>query len=517
MTAFDEVFAEVAKREYAAFALRVQRKGPETHFVFRELFCSRPRCDCRTVVILAVQADRRHVGAVIHYSFDPPKAKNQPQVFLDPSTEGPVAEALRSAFEEHIRSEGYRRTLLDHYAMWRSAVDDPSHPSHGRVLSLTGRNEPRQPRAAGKRAKKPAPTTGVELAIAQRARGADQKAQKRFTRLVRKVEGLRARVRAWHDQRPAIDRGLALYQAELATQRDLARQFVEALDKVLADPRLAKKHRPTLRRIVCSIARDLIEDGYQELKTIHDRHAPRSYDSEAASEETAGVASLKAMMEVMGMDLEGADLRSFDDLAAFTERQLAEEEAAPPRRGVRRKKTPKQLERETLAEAQQRDASKALQDVFRKLAVALHPDLERDQAEQARKTALMQEVNAAYAKKDLLRLLELQLRFERVDENARDIAEERLVHYTRILDDQARQLAAELEDLELPFRIQLDRPPPQHIGPNDVSTALERDTQDLRETIVFQREDLAALADPQRLQAWLRTLPAVSRGGEMPF
>ena len=45
----------------------------------------------------------------------------------------------------------------------------------------------------------------------------------------------------------------------------------------------------------------------------------------------------------------------------------------------------------------------------------LHPDRETDHAEQLRKTALMKEANSAYEKRDLLGLLQLQLRAELTD------------------------------------------------------------------------------------------------------
>ena len=515
MTAFDEVFRELAHEEYLTFALDGRRGRRGASYVVRELYCSRPRCDCQSVVLVALEGGAR-VAAVIHL------ALGASEPFLDPDgPTGAIADDVLAACADFL-DRGYRETLRRHYALWRAAIDDRSHPAHARIRELSG-SGPRGPRRP--RPKPPAaPRTGVAIAIAKRARGSASKAQQKFSRLVRKVEGLRARVRRWHDERPAIDRGLAVYQAELATQRTLARQFVEALDQALTDPTLAKKHRQKLRSLICTICKDLIEDGHGELRAIYDRHAKRSYDEDAAAGERAEVASLKSMLEVMGMDFEGEDIRSLDDLKAATRREMEKHDqqaearaAASDRRRASRKKSAKQAAREAAAQVEQRDAGKVLQDVYRKLAVALHPDLERDAAEQARKTQLMQEVNAAYAKKDLLRLLELQLAFERVDEDAQDIAEERLAHYTRILDDQARQLAAELDELELPWRVQLDRPPPAPIAASDVLAALARDTEDLRETIVAQREDLRVVTDPQRLPGWLKTVNVGRRSDSIPF
>jgi hypothetical protein len=502
VTAFHQVFRDIAEREYLMFGLDGPRGRSIGTFAVRELYCTDPQCECSTVVLLVVQATpQERVAAIIPWDLDDPELPS-----LDRT--GPtdrLAKDLLGVVYDHIRDGGYRETLRRHHALWRSAIVDRSDP-------------PRRRRAP--REKPPASTTGVEIAITRRARDAGTKAQKKFSAQIKKVEGLRVRVREWHEQRPNIDRGVAQYHAELSTQRGLARQFVEGVDALLVAGTVAKKARAKLERLVCSIVVDLIEDGHEDLKAIHDRYAKRSYDTEASELESDAVASLKAMMQVMGVDL-GDEVRTMDDVEAVMERErekLAEQDTAAERPRTGRKKTRKQIERETLAESQKRDAGKVLQDVYRKLAQALHPDLERDDAERARKTGLMQDVNAAYAKKDLLRLLELQLTFEKVDENATDIAEERLVHYTRILEQQARELASELEDLELPFRVQLDRPPPMRISPKDILAALQHDTMELRETIAMQREDLQAIADPKRLQSWLRTVPDVRRSGrDMPF
>lgn len=523
MTPFDLLFPEIAREDSPVFSL----PGDPTSYVFREVFCSERNCDCRRVVVLANDVERDETAAIIHFAFG-----RTSRIELDSyGPTGPLAHELLEVFAKRARSSPYREHLLRHYTLWKSAVDDASDPAHPRLLALRreaassrGDRRPRAskaaPRAAAK-ARGQAPASGVDLVVAQRARGATPKAQQKFARLVKKVEALRARLRAWRDERSAIDRELAQYQAAFATQRDLARRFVIALDGVLGEAKLGKANRAKVHRLVLAIAKDLADDGVAEAKEIYDRHAPRTYDAEAASEESAAVASLTAMMEVLGIELGDEKISSFADLDSFTAREreaMEQERAEAEQRRASRKKSRKQLEREAAEAAATRDAAKTIQDVYRKLAVELHPDYERDADEQARKTALMQEVNAAYASKDLLRLLELQLQYERVDEGASNIATERLVHFTRILDEQARQLASELEDLELPFRAQLNRPPPEPITPQHVLAVLHADLADLRATIRAQQADLDALADPAKLTAWIRTLPAASRiGMDLPF
>ncbi len=516
VTAFDLVFPEVAREDYPVLSL----PGDAARFVLREVFCSERGCDCRRVVVLANYVERDETAAIIHFAFG-----RTARIELDPyGPSGPLANELLHEFTKRARSSPYRERLLAHYALWKSAADDPSDPAHARLKNVqreaAASRKPKRSRRTPAR-RDAAPTTGVDLVVVQRARGADAKAQQKFSRLVKKVEALRERVRAWGNQRAEIDRGLAEYQAAFSAHRDLARNFVIELDRVLSETKVSKANRSKLQRLLCTVAVDLVEEGVPEIKEIYDRHAKRAYDSTAAEEESAAIASVNAMMEVLGIDLGDEKITSFADLETMMERERAafdQERAASDQRRSSRKKTRKQLDREAAEAAAKRDAAKAIQDVYRKLAVELHPDYERDAAEQARKTALMQEVNAAYANKDLLRLLELQLQFERVDEGARDIAAERLAHYIQVLDEQARQLASELQDLELPFRVQLDRPPPEPISPEHVLAILHEDIADVQSAIRAQRADLEALADPAKLAPWLRALPPLRQlGRDLPF
>jgi len=90
-------------------------------------------------------------------------------------------------------------------------------------------------------------------------------------------------------------------------------------------------------------------------------------------------------------------------------------------------------------------ASRAMREVFRKLASELHPDREPDPDERVRKTVLMQRVNQAYAAGDLLALLELQLSIEQIDASTlAGIAQDRLAHYNHVLEAQLQSLQDEL-------------------------------------------------------------------------
>ena len=94
-------------------------------------------------------------------------------------------------------------------------------------------------------------------------------------------------------------------------------------------------------------------------------------------------------------------------------------------------------------------ASKSVQEVYRKLVAVLHPDREPDARERERKTELMQRVNRAYGKKDLLQLLELPLGNERIDPaHLSNIADSRLKYFNKILKEQLAELEQETHQIE---------------------------------------------------------------------
>jgi flagellar biosynthesis GTPase FlhF len=304
--------------------------------------------------------------------------------------------------------------------------------------------------------------------------------------------------------------------------RGLGRAMVELLDRMYPDAVFSKADRKKLGQLICEIAGDLIDGGsHDDLKPLYNRYSRSDFDAEAAVADAQNAAALRSMMERFGMEFGDADVGSVGKLKAFTEEQMraAEEEAAAEaaaeeERRARRKKSAKQQAAAARREAEQRSTGKALQDVYRALAKALHPDREQDPVEQARKTEVMREVNVAYEAKDLLRLLELQLELERMEPGQADataLAEDRLRHYIRILDEQARQLAVELEELELPFRLELGLAPSARIGPGAVIAQVRADAAEVRQQVATMERDLAVFRDVSRLKVWLKAQARRSR------
>lgn len=518
MMAFDHVFMDVARRESWAIQTTDHRGRPAT-FLFREFYCADPGCDCRRVVLHVHWVEERCIAASINYAFEPSRRRDEPQISLDPlNPQSEHAEALLELFARGIQTEReYRERLIRHYAAWKQVVDDPSHPEHVKVRGAAHgdpafrpafpqrKGQERRRRAAAARS---AGSQSLQR-VAAKAGGGDGKLQRQFRRVLQKVDRLKQQVRGWKEARADIDSEISRCAALMARLHGVGRAMVDLLDRLYPDAVFSKADRKKLGQLICEIAGDLIEGGsHDDLKPLYNRYSRSDFDAEAAAADAQSAAALRSMMEMFGMEFGDADVGSLDKLKAFTEDQMreAEEEAAAEEaRRARRRKSAKQRAAEAQREAEQRSTGKALQDVYRALAKALHPDREQDPVERARKTEVMREVNVAYEAKDLLRLLELQLELEQVEAAQADaLAEERLRHYIRILEEQAQQLAVELEELELPFRLELGLAPSERLAPAQVISRVRDDAAEVKQQIATMERDLAAFQDAARLKAWLK-------------
>lgn len=353
------------------------------------------------------------------------------------------------------------------------------------------------------------------------------KKQQRFHKLVKDVARLKEAMRAWSQALPEIHRGCAEHERLRAEHRAVVVELVRLFDRSYSHRALTKRERARLREILCETVYEVVQEaGNEELKEIYNRHSRGDFDAEAAAEDKAKTHLMRILLEEQfGFDFGRADIRSIEELESATFAQMNEldreaarraEEAAARR--ARRKKSAREVAAEARREAERAQVGKALQEVYRKLAIALHPDREPDPEERARKTLLMQQINVAYEAKDLLQLLELQLRFEQLDEaQISTLAEDRLERYNRLLAEQVAQLKQELAGLEAPWRMQLEQPTGR-LTPARVRACLQDDLRLAASLITYARNDLQRFADPGALKAWLAAeLAAERRRMRNPF
>lgn len=139
MMPFDVLFPKLAAAECRTIRPFNNPQLPEGTFLFRELYCTEPDCDCRRVLLQVHWTERREVSATINYGFEPckPPFDDEPRVFLDPiNPQSRLSDALFELFTIMVKNDPpYHDRLVRHYEMWKAVVDDPSHPDHHKVRS----------------------------------------------------------------------------------------------------------------------------------------------------------------------------------------------------------------------------------------------------------------------------------------------------------------------------------------------------------------------------------------------
>ena len=141
MSGFHSVFPDKAQNECRTISPFNDPSLPNRTFLLMELYCTDLGCDCRRVMLNVMDVEAgRHV-ATINYGFEPPEPPwdvNEGQIFLDPlNPQSAWSAALLALVTEMIESDpSYRARLMRHYAMWKRAVDDPSHPKHTKIVAI---------------------------------------------------------------------------------------------------------------------------------------------------------------------------------------------------------------------------------------------------------------------------------------------------------------------------------------------------------------------------------------------
>jgi hypothetical protein len=249
------------------------------------------------------------------------------------------------------------------------------------------------------------------------------------------------------------------------------------------------------------------------------------------TKKAANIKGMKSMMEdVLGVDLgDDLDTSSPEDLLKRVEAQMEEEWAqdnaerqAWEEHRPKRKKSAKQLAKEAKQQAEEQQVSQSIREVYRKLVSALHPDREPDIQERKRKTALMQRVNEAYEKRNLLQLLKLQLELEHIDQaTVNNISEDRLKHYNKILKEQLAELEQEIFHVEGGFMVQFGINPFDSVSPGTIMRDLTTEIVGVQHTIQDIKKDVIAFEDIKKVKVWLkkvqREAAKMDDYGDCPF
>ena len=357
---------------------------------------------------------------------------------------------------------------------------------------------------------------GTDLRLGGKKAARLSPSQQRFNRLLEKIDKVKnqiAEIQTLGDvYRPLYESTLApLRKQQMSAMRRMALWLDERLERKGLSP--AQKRAGI--EILCGLCRTLAADGDEAMAALHDKRSPLSL----RQQEEGQAAVMRSMIEgVLGkpldMDPHYVSLDPLDAVMRASHEHLHEAAQAERERydaaQARKKKKPTAAQRK--AGQQQEDAETVLRQVFRQLASALHPDRERDPAEQRRKTALMSEANAAYGRQDLVALLHLQLRIAQTD--TRDLLqqpEERIAAMSLLLKQQVAELESELfarqEQLEQELDVDFFQVPSAAI----LQSYLTLQQCALKDELASMESDLQAVQDDAGFKRWLKMQTKMSR------
>lgn len=338
------------------------------------------------------------------------------------------------------------------------------------------------------------------------------KGQKAFNTLISSIEVRRKVLADWQIASEAYRQKLRTDCLPLReTFAGLQKDLLYALDSALDRYKLSRPEQRWVKALICDLAQELImvfDDD--SLKPIYNKHSDMDFDAEEAAATDSFKAAAKGMLNPdLGDD--DIDAMSAQDVMAQLQMQMRmemqvqmEEQQRREQARSQRPKTQKQLEREAKTKAEAERTSLSVREVYRKLVSSLHPDREPDATERARKTVLMQRVNQAYAKKDLLQLLELQLELEHIDAaSIAGLSEDRLKHFNKVLKGQLAELEQEIEQLEMPLRAQFRLPPYAALLPKDIMPLLKRDIAAMKLNIRHLKEEMLVTLNLTAFKAWI--------------
>ncbi|MDR4520415.1 MAG: molecular chaperone DnaJ [Nitrosomonas sp.] len=359
------------------------------------------------------------------------------------------------------------------------------------------------------------------------AQAALSPAQKKFNSLIKKIDAQKQLLAEWQKmfercQRDAVEKLAPLKQS----MKEQQTAMVQLLDRQFNSNKFTRNQQEKLTHIIVELCEELLcSDDNAELKSMYNKYTQSDYDTEAEEEQDVKTEFMKSMFEKeFGIVLDDDDIdlqnpqATAERLTAKVKQLEAEAEAAVAAR-PQRKKSAKQLAKEAREAEEAANVSKSIQAVYRQLTAALHPDREQDPVERERKTELMQQVTVAYSNKDLLKLLELQLAVEQIDQSKlSSLSAERLKHYNKILSDQLAELQDEVLFKENEIRMMLQLSPFEPLSPNRLVTLLKHDIQTLRAALKGIQNDLQVFQDVKNLKAWLKNfrLPQPESGFD-PF
>ena len=366
-----------------------------------------------------------------------------------------------------------------------------------------------------------APGTSTGLSVQPQAKAAQSPAARSFRREMARLDRLKAQLAEMQQQGQGYKLQMNLVLQPLLDQRlACMRQMTLTLDGWLdvKTKGLSKLQRDTALDLVCHLSAELAQAGDAGMAELHDRRSPESMSDKQQAEAADMREVLGAMFEdLFGAEpppgLDGSDpdammRAAMEKMAAMAAEDEERRQAKAEARKARRKPSARQEQ----AEQAQQDADGLLRGIYRQLASALHPDREPDETERRRKNALMGEANAAYERKDLVTLLNLQLQAELVDpDHLEKVSDERLKSLTLLLKRQVAELERERQIEQERWWHELKLPRGMALTAAALRQNLELERAALEDQLLSMQRDVETASELATLKPWLNRQRQLNR------
>lgn len=339
--------------------------------------------------------------------------------------------------------------------------------------------------------------------------------QKAFNTLIKKIETSQAQLTDWQEINPVYQKKYVSEFVPLQQRiQKLQVDFLYCLDSVFEKKVLNASESCKISSLIrwLSYEKLVCAGDDEDLKRLYTKHSGFDFDAEESLLKQNMKVQFEEMMgDDLGDDLDDLSSEEFMRHAAAHMRKIqdqfeAEQQTGKERRALR-KKTVKQLEKEAQQKVEEQKANQSIREIYRKLASTLHPDREADPLERDRKTDLMQKVNQAYDKKNLLLLLKLQIELEHIDQASMDkLIESRLKSFTKILKEQLAGLEQEIYDTQERFKSQFGISSLANLLPEMVLHHLDEDICEARYIIHDLEIDMLRAQNNQKvksIKAWV--------------
>ena len=329
-------------------------------------------------------------------------------------------------------------------------------------------------------------------------------AQQQFNKLLERIEKLKNQLAALQQM---CDTHRPVYHQKMAPlrqhQHELLREMVLWLDQRLQRKGLTAAQRRNAAMILCELSGQLAMDGDAEMQAFHDKHSDETFEEK---EKNTAETLREAMEEMLGESLsDDESLDSIEEVLRASMERMREAEAAEHEARQEKKRKKKPSAAQLKSQAEQADAESTLRKIFRQLASALHPDRESDPDERTRKTVLMSEANAAYERRDLIALLQIQLRTELASPDAiAKLAEEKLAPLALLLKQQAKDLDRELQICRQKARQEFGLWHFETVNIFNLNGSLLRKIIALKKELAAMRQDFQQIEDDKYFKRWLK-------------